>query len=77
MPEKWLFTFALRNVNKYVLVKAGVELLRSPEADDRVDDRGSVDRSTAINNGDDNSILLTIVAERKIRIRKLKILLFC
>ena len=51
----------------HILMKAGVKLLRCPEADDGVDDSGGKDRSTSINKRDDKSILLTIVAGRKIQ----------
>lgn len=49
----------------HILFKAGFKLLCCTEANDGVDNGGSIDRSTAINNGDDNSILLTIVTRKK------------
>lgn len=57
----------------HILIKAGVKLLCCSEANDGVDDSGSIDRCTAINDGDDNSILLTIVARKK---SKLIVLLY-
>lgn len=51
----------------HILMKAGIKLLRCPEANDGVDDSGGKYRSKSINNRDDNSILLTIVAGRKVQ----------
>lgn len=47
----------------YILIKASVKLLCCPEPNDGVDNGGSVDRRTTINDRDNNSILLTVVAE--------------
>jgi len=40
---------------------AVIEPLGGPEADDGVDDGGGVHRRAAVDNGDDNGILLTVV----------------
>lgn len=49
----------------HILVKAGIKLLCCTEANDGVDNGGSVDRSASINNGDGNSISLTIVTRKQ------------
>ncbi len=48
-----------------ILIKADIKLLCCPETNDGVDNSGGKDGSAAINNGDDNSILLTVVARIK------------
>lgn len=47
------------------LLDAAVKFLRGPETDDGVDDGGRVDRRAAIDYGDEDGVLLAVVAKKK------------
>lgn len=66
MIESQLLCVCNKNAIRDSLSHAVVIFLRGPEADDGVDNRGGVHWGAAVDDGDEDSILLTVVATRKL-----------
>lgn len=66
MTESQLLCFCDKNAIWDSLSHAVVIILRGPEADDGVDNRGRIHRGAAVDDGDEHSILLTVVATREL-----------